>query len=135
MVAILVNAVDGLLARWISIPLAVDRLIQSRRVALLLSAVAQREYGAAGAWRDAPAAGQRTRRAASGTRKTHGRNQESFTPRVVSNGCASSAAMVGCDQGELVSSAWIEKEPAFAGKPAGSRRGAAPKPYPPLARA
>ena len=109
MVAILVNAVDGLLARWISIPLAVDRLIQSRRVALLLIAVAQREYGAAGAWRDAPAAGQRTRREASGTRKSkrnaHGRNAESFTPRVLSNGCASFAAMVGCDQGELVNSA------------------------------
>src|ERR1043166_8370491 len=98
MVAILVNAVDGLLARWISIPLAVDRLIQSRRVALLLIAVTQREYGAAGAWRDAPAAGQRTRRAARGTlkskRTTQGRNEESFTPRVLSNGCASSTAML-----------------------------------------
>ena len=66
-VAILVNAVDGLLARWISIPLAVDRLVQSRRVALLLIAVARREDGAAGA-RSEPAptaAGQRTRREAS----------------------------------------------------------------------
>lgn len=100
MLAVFANAVDGLVARSTSIPLAVDPLVQSRRMALWLIGVARREDGVVGARRDpAPAAGQRTRREASGTRKTnrkkHVRNEESFTPGAQSNGCASSAAVVG----------------------------------------
>jgi hypothetical protein len=120
MFAIVVNAVDGLCARWISIPLAVVRLVQSRRVALLLIAVARKEDGVAGARSGtAPAAGQRTRREASGTRKSkrnaHGRNAGSFTPRELSNGCASSAATVRCDQRERPRS----KKSQFPGKAGG----------------